>query len=120
MERVVMFDHDDIYIFSSAQNLCAYIEFQSFSGNEEAYLENGSILKLFIDKGGYVKPLIGRKKWVDDFLYVNFEITDDFSFMEEIRNRLQKFLINSEIANGKDATLSELFDLTQNVVGVCF
>jgi hypothetical protein len=120
MQRVLMFSNDNIDMFSSPENLCAYIEYPSFDGDEEVCLESGQAIRLFLDRGVITKGLLGREKYVDDFIFVNFEVTNDFSSKGRFRSKLRDYLANNKVDSDDNATLSELFDLTQNLIGIVF
>jgi hypothetical protein len=120
MQRVLMFSSDDIQMFSSSENLCAYVEYSSFDGDEEACLENGQSIKLFLDRGSTIKGILGHEKHVDDFIFVNFELTNDISSKDRFRSKLRDYLTNNGVDSADNSTLSELFDLTQNLVGITF
>ncbi len=120
MQRILMFDHDNVEMFSSPENLCSHVEYPSFNGDEEACSENGEIVRLFLDRGASVRGILGKERFIDDFIFVNFEMTNDFSSKDIFRSRLKKHLTKNGINHTDDATLPELFDLTQNLVGISF
>jgi hypothetical protein len=120
MMRVLMFEQDNIEIFSSPENLCSYIEYPSFNGDEEACLESGETIRLFLDRGAKIKGILGSEKYVDDFIFVNFELTNDFLSVERFRSKLVGYLAHNGIVSSNDATLSELFDRAQNLIGITF
>jgi hypothetical protein len=55
MLRVLMLDDHNIDIFSSPESLCSHIEHPSFNGTEEAFLENGARVSLFLEKSTSLK-----------------------------------------------------------------
>ncbi len=119
MRRVLLFDNGNVEIFSSPENLCAYVEYPSFNGDEEAILETGELVKLFLDHGTIIKGIF-RKKFASDFIFVNFELTNDFSMEDLFKDKIIKFLYENKIKHSDDSTLSELFEITQNFIGITY
>jgi hypothetical protein len=120
MQRVLMFDNGSVEMFSSPGNLCVYIEYPSFNGDEDACMETGESVKLFLDRGANIRGILGEEKFIDDFIFVNFEMTNDFSLKEIFTSRLKKYLTQNGVKYVDGATLPELFDLMQNLVGISF
>lgn len=117
MSRVILID-DTVQMFASPENLCSYVEAPSFNGTERAVQEDGMVVELFIDRGAWIRGLLGRKKFLSDFEFVNFRLIENKEVRDKIYHDVLDYIRNEGRPIEKSFQMSDLFNLVERALGI--
>ena len=107
----------EIRIFLSPEAISSYLEYDSFGGDEVAFLEDGERLDLIVKTGREYIDLLGRIKLLPDFKYIEAVPTGDFSQSGRLQELITSFLIQRGIPVNMQHKLADLIDILSNEIG---
>ena len=114
-KKIILFDsfHDcdinNIDVYSSTDALTKALEFDSFSGGELAFFEDGERAALSVQTGRVHRDLLGREHELDDFKFIEAKQTGDYSLKEKFFDFLRRVVAMHSVA-GTDVGLTSLVD----------
>lgn len=117
IQKAILICGDDIWIFPSHVGISSYLEFDSFDGDEKAFLENGEKLNLSIELGRRYRGLLGEEKILSDYKYVNASSTGDFSEMRTLVSSLKFALKKLHVGTDGISESQKLVELLLSEVG---
>lgn len=115
-KRALLFDPNeypggvfgDIDIVSSSDAIPSFLEVDSFSGSELAFMEDGERLQLTVQQGREYKDIWGREKYIGDFKYVEVVHTGDYSEVETLRGAILAFLARRSVKIDSGSSIEQL------------
>ncbi|NOU02911.1 MAG: hypothetical protein HOO94_04600 [Novosphingobium sp.] len=109
---------DEIHILPSSEAISSFFEFDSYSGEELAFLEDGERLDLIVRFDREYKEIWGRKKFIPDFKYSEAVKTGDFSQSDRLVKMIFSFLIGRGYSVNRDSTIEDLVSILTSEIGI--
>jgi hypothetical protein len=121
-KKALLFDQGDvlgeIHILSSPEAISSFLEFDSYSGEELAFLEDGERLDLVVKYGRQYKDIFGRERFLPDFKYIEAIKTGDFSQSETFKKMIIDFLLGRGVELNSVSAIKSLVDILVSEVGI--
>ena len=108
----------EIHILPSSEAISSFLEFDSYSGEELAFLEDGERLDLIVRSGREYKDIFGRKKFLPDFKYIEAVRTGDFSQLDILKKMIVNFLISRGVEVNYYSTIEGLVSILTSEIGI--
>lgn len=107
-----------IHILPSLAEISGFLEYESFSGDELAFLEDGEEIMLSVKHGREYKDIFGRKKVLSDFKYIEASRTGDFSRSDTLKTIVKTFLARRGVYVEASSEIEVLIGMLVKEIGL--